>query len=425
MLINVSKKAFRSYILFLMFFYLIIFRDLLELFIPFLGYADEICGLLLFPILLALLIKNGGVIQIKKGFLRRMKIPIFLLLFITFGFVGNLIFQYQPLYKAALPDLFLNLKFWMSIYVAYVLFEKLDLEIFGSRIGNHVKFVTILFIALIILDYVFNLFDGDIRYGLKSTTLFYGIHTAFAAMCGFLISLLTLVRKYVRGANLFTVLLLILLASTLRSKAFGSVVLFIVLYAIVKVLKVKIKAWHIVVLAAICLFIGWTQIQYYFFSDISAGAARNVLTRNCFIVAKDHFPFGSGFATYGSYFSGVHYSPLYAKYGMADIHGLMESHLSFISDTFWPMIIAQSGYLGAAAFVAALVALFFEVQKVSKTDKDYYLAGLFALAYLCVSSFAESAFVSPNAIPLAIVIGIALKQAKMKKNQALKEVESK
>ena len=60
---------------------------------------------------------------------------------------------------------------------------------------------------------------------------------------------------------------------------------------------------------------------------------------------KDYFPLGTGFATYASDSAFKNYSPVYIKYGF-----LSESEVSpasyFMNDTFWSIIIAQTGFIG-------------------------------------------------------------------------------
>lgn len=128
-------------------------------------------------------------------------------------------------------------------------------------------------------------------------------------------------------------------------------------------------------------------------------------------IAIDHFPFGSGFASFASYFSGVFYSPLYSIYGISNVFGLGAGGTWFVSDSFWPMILAQFGWIGLFAFCVALLILFNSVQQLHKISHAYYTSGLSILAYLVIASAAESAFVNPLAIPLAIWLGVLLQMA--------------
>ena len=231
-----------------------------------------------------------------------------------------------------------------------------------------------------------------------------------------MLALLTVVKEHTKGYRIYATILIVLLVSTLRSKAIGAACLFILLYYIIYFFNKKIKISHIFMLVLAGILIGWSQIQYYFFSSISNTAARNVLLRTCIQVANDHFPFGAGFATYASYYSGIVYSTLYEKYGIMNIYGLTRNNPVYVSDSFWPMIIAQTGYIGALFYILALIMLFILIQRTTKKYKNLYLASLFALAYLGISSLAESAFVNSFAIPLAIIIGISLSSAKERSN---------
>lgn len=404
MISKAIKKNNKVYISFIMLFYMIIFRDLLEVYIPLASYLDELFAIMAIPIAINNLYKNRGVIRINRN-----SSTIWLLGFILIGLFSNVVYRYQPFIKAVLPDILLNLKFWLSIFVGQQLFKDLDLDKFGKKIGYHVKFVIWIYVALILLDNIAGgIFPADIRYGVRSTQLFYGVHTVFCAMCAFLLSLITLIKKNVKHSNIYTFILILLMLSTMRSKAFGAVALFLLMYYLIFVFNKKISIKTIVVIGLVCLFVGWSQIQYYFFSSISDNAARNVLLRTSLSVAKDHFPFGAGFATFASHYSGLVYSPLYQQYGISGIYGLTSIHPVFVSDSFWPMIIGQNGFIGAALFAITLYVLFRRIQLLKQIDKCYYVAALFAMGYLCISSLAESAFVNSFAVPLAMVIGICV-----------------
>lgn len=404
----VNSKVNIRYIIFVFIIYIFIFSDLLSKYFSLIGYMDEIFALVAVPIFIYQLAINK-----YKIYKRKDNLAVFVFLFILCGCLGNLLYKYQLVKTAVLIDLFLNLKYWLAIYVGIRLFSQIDFAVYGRKIGVHIKIIVWIYIVLTILDGIFNIFPNTIRYGIKSLSLFYSVHTAFAAMCAFLLSLLMLVKQYVSHALLYIVVLLLLMASTLRSKAFGAAVLFILLYYLTQILGEKIRIRNVVLLGLMGILVGWSQIQYYFFSSIAAGSARSVLLKNCFVIARDHFPFGTGFATYASHYSGVAYSPIYKEYGISLIYGIQEDNYSFISDSFWPMIIGQNGYIGFVFFVAALIVLFRKIQKLKSVNKNIYLAALFSFAYLCISSIAESAFVSSLAVPLACVLGVAIGKGKI------------
>lgn len=156
--------------------------------------------------------------------------------------------------------------------------------------------------------------------------------------------------------------------------------------------------------------LAWNQIYYYFFSSIQGDSARYQLLINSFKVIKDHFPIGSGFGTYASYYSGKYYSPIYSSYGLTGIYGLTRDNTSFISDSFWPMVFAQTGLIGTVTFGCALLRLFKQIQKIRITSMAFYASAISVLSYLLIASTAESAFVHPVAIPIALWLGVIMNQ---------------
>jgi hypothetical protein len=136
-------------------------------------------------------------------------------------------------------------------------------------------------------------------------------------------------------------------------------------------------------------------------------SARAMLTLAGPFVAWDHFPFGSGWATFGSAFSAEPYSPVYGMYRMAGIWGLSPDSPAFVSDTYWPMILGQTGFFGFAGFLVALTVFVKKILNM-KDSLGAYAAGLLILAQLLISSTSESALANPLAVPMAMLLGLLL-----------------
>jgi hypothetical protein len=100
--------------------------------------------------------------------------------------------------------------------------------------------------------------------------------------------------------------------------------------------------------------------QEYLDPTAATSAARTVLTLGSFDVAADHFPLGAGFGRYGSATAAENYSPEYLARGFPEVWGLGRGLEDgrFLTDTEWPAIIGEAGFLGAIAFVAGLVAIY-------------------------------------------------------------------
>lgn len=102
------------------------------------GYLDELFAALAIPVAFCELQKKQYKVVISKQ-KRESRIVLLILLFSLLGLIGNLYYQYQPFFAAVLPDWFLNLKFWLSIYVAYNLFKNIDFQSYGKKISQHIK----------------------------------------------------------------------------------------------------------------------------------------------------------------------------------------------------------------------------------------------------------------------------------------------
>ena len=366
------------------------------------SYIDEaplliFCGVSLFKVL------KCGKIRIKK---ENQRFYIAIALFVATGLLGNIIYHYQP-WNLVFIDLFTNLKFFGAITFFSLYIKQSTLE--SKYIADTASFLTILLTFLFIVDRFVNIFPAEYRYGIKSAVLFYGHPTYFAGICAFLIAVMTIyhVNKY----RVYILMDLVMMVFTLRSKAIISVIVYILLYIIIKKLHGKLKVWQIVVVGIVCVLCAWPQI-YFYFIRLSGQSARSVMLLTSFIIMRDYFPIGTGFATYASHSAAVNYSQVYAKYGFELIYELRHStEGTFFDDQFWPIIFGQTGVIGTLCYVYILGFLFKKIQKLYKTNVDSYISELFVFIYLLISSIAEPAFNNSVAIPLAMACVLAMKKS--------------
>lgn len=390
-----EKKSVQYYI-FVTIIYILVFESLIERKIGIFRYFDEILAMTFIPIIIIHILRNKNNIKIKKYDLI---ILICLILQAVIGLCANIIYKYQP-YYIVLSDLLLSYKFFMVYYASSMYFNK---NIFKEEIVKHVKTIIILLFVLTIGNYIFDIWPAEMRFGVKANKLFYSHQTVLTANCVFLLALI--VRTEKKTINPYSIAILLMLISTLRFKAIGLGVLFLIISVYVKITNKKIHFYKFAVIALIVMMLSYQQIKYYFVTVDNS--ARSMLLKTSFEIANDYFPLGTGFGTYGSYFSGVNYSPVYYIYNLQDIQGLQKKNPDFISDSFWPMIIGQFGYLGTILYMIAIIMIFRKIQDNYDIDnKEIYISKLICLSYLLISSTAESAFVHPMAIPLAILLGI-------------------
>lgn len=129
----------RDYHIFVVTFYVLLYRDVLEQLNPVFGYLDETISLLFIPIILYLLGKNNW--KIKKDWIK-ISFPFVILFFI--GVMSSLSNAYQPL-DVVLMDLLLNVKFWLTIFVGYYITKSDYFDDNKKRLLNHVKLNTVFF----------------------------------------------------------------------------------------------------------------------------------------------------------------------------------------------------------------------------------------------------------------------------------------
>lgn len=383
-----------TYILIL---YLLIFQNFLQSFSIIFQYLDE------FISFLGILVTIIDIIR-KRGKVNKLNLIILLcivLIFIT-GFYAVLKNKYQTIMYALL-DAFLLFKFFFVYFLAYIISKKADLLKYSKQIYFNLKIIVIILFIFTIANYIFKIYPFGERYGIMVNKLFFEHPTYLAGACiGLIVNLETFSKKL---NNKYIFISLLILISTLRMKAIGAAIAILLVTIYVNYADKKISISKISVIGLLTIIVALPQIRYYFI-DIES-SARRVLTDTSIEIANDNFPLGTGFGTYASFVSGENYSPVYEMYGISNVYGIEKERTNFISDTFWPMILGQLGYLGALLYMICLITVFYRIQKqFCKENKRLYIAKVSALIYLLVSSIAEPAFVNPISIPLALILGL-------------------
>jgi hypothetical protein len=142
--------------------------------------------------------------------------------------------------------------------------------------------------------------------------------------------------------------------------------------------------------------------------------ARTALTTGAFDVAGDYFPLGAGLGRYGSYLAGQQYSPEYRARGFDQIFGLRPEppFNGYLTDTFWPAVLGEAGWLGVVAYVLAVAAVFRQVGRLavrgSGPARTVGLMALLVWAAAVVLSLGNPLFVAAPLFLIPFVLsGIA------------------
>lgn len=278
---------------------------------------------------------------------------IWLFVVVSAAFLGNAFCGVHASTAAILTDFLTCCKFPIALIASIYAFacsERLS-ALFEIEAKILLVVMTVLGIGNLFFDFGMG---SEARFGIRASFTFVFDHPTYLVFCA---AGLTAFLMKDRERNMpFIVMGMLVVLLSLRSKGFAFAAVCLLLFLTFGKSN-RLSVVHIALgLVAVAL-IGMDQyINYY----QSAGYARGELARQAIAVANDYFPLGTGFATYGSAVTAQidNYSPLYYAYGLSTVWGLAPGAASFLSDTFWPTVLAQFGYFGLVAFAALLIALF-------------------------------------------------------------------
>lgn len=389
---------------------LFLFQDKLQdLWLP-LQYFDEAFAMLVVPLFLLRTAQKRTPLVWSKRFI---VFVILLSVFWLFGWAGYFRYRYQPLVEAA-KDSYVNLKFFMATAAAFLIFAdgKTDFRNMKTTLWPVLRWITIALFVLCIIDLFFGIFSTEFRGPLRAVKLYYSAYTFLVAHC-ILLSAMFLWYYDDQEKKIIPYLLMLafIVYCTRRVKGIGAIACIVPIYLFIlrrqRRLSRKVKIFLACVLSVAAAAGLYQLVSYYFVMGIES--ARAMLTLASPFVAWDHFPTGSGWASFASAFSADPYSPVYGMYRMAGIWGISPGYPAFVSDTYWPMLLAETGYFGFAAFLGALV-LFVKMILPSRSQRPAYASAVMVLLYLLISSTSESALASPMAMPMAFWLGFLLAQ---------------
>jgi hypothetical protein len=131
-------------------------------------------------------------------------------------------------------------------------------------------------------------------------------------------------------------------------------------------------------------------IERYITTDYTQ-SARKALYMFGFIIAAKEFPFGVGFGRYGSWTAREHYSPVYYEFKLDKIYGLYSQDPKWATDTYWPSIMGEVGFIGMLILITIFAYLVINIYKGYKETKviSYKIFLLFTVMVF-IQSFMES-----------------------------------
>jgi len=323
------------------------------------------------------------VIPATMGLLRYCRpilfIPAAFLIYAAAGFVSVLINDpggvAQPI--GAVVDIVLDTKPLILLFAFFYLFIK------SGRGESSIVHLTNALIIVALVNSLFVLRDIIMGggYGLTGVPLvtrlgFYQpqglmlhhLESCYVTMVGALAAVYR-VKRYWTVTGLFLVAYLsVLFFLHLSAKEMFAFILCALLFLISR--KEKPPVWILILpiaFVAAGAVVAFTPVGDVFVSqfrdyvlDPSDKQVRSVLTLASLDIAAQYFPLGSGAGTFASPPSvWMGYSNLYYDFGINRIWGGSSENPMFLTDVFWPKLLAQTGYLGGIAFLFMMVTVLF------------------------------------------------------------------
>ena len=358
------------------------------------SYADEAITILL--VLWALLARCAEKVGVHE---RRGLVAVGLLCIL--GLVGNLVFGYQGSAFAIAVDLFTCIKIFVAYFAARIVLRGKGRCLRAFQTIGKIFLVAAACGLLLHVAGVVQLGSGRVTFGIPCYQFIFSHPTNLAAYCVGFSALMFAGKKPKTG---WLVLSCLILISTQRAKAVAMafVILFFLFYGAAKRDGGKPSKLVFLFLGAGAVFLGMDQIQEYF---LNSTAARSLLMQDGLAIAEQLFPFGSGFATFGTYMSGEYYSPLYYEYGLNVVWGLTPTNPSFASDTFWPAVIAQFGAIGLIVLIALLAQTYRSLSQDARNAGCWFAAYGAIPLYLLILSTSDASFFNYYGPFYALILG--------------------
>lgn len=399
------------------FFILCVFqRPLTNLFpsVPF-NYVDDAATLFFFIYIVKY---SFSYLQLCRDF-KKMLFCIFAIILIgsMCSYMSNV---KQSFYVQVLDVIFLT-KVFICFIGSNLYFSRRNIISNISIFNKLTKVVKLVVLAAILMyplvyfgiDWLYN----SERYGLRCYNFIYGSAGMFSQYCICFFIVLTssfAFHKQLRFIDLFYLHgLLFIWGMSIRSRAVMIIFVFLALLFLARqnkglsakqFLKKVLTTKYILPITAVSLYLTIDQIIHYYDTE---DQARSMLLYGGISIFSDYFPWGAGWATYGTEPAANFYSPLYNIYGL-DTHWALGEGGSELTDNYWPSIMAELGLFGLIVMAYLIYLMSKVILNKCVYDRWVMLAMLTYVIFLLVSSTATHVYSSPTTTNFIIITGLIL-----------------
>lgn len=221
-----------------------------------------------------------------------------------------------------------------------------------------------------------------------------------------------------------------------RSKYFGEFVIIVGMMFVYRPGMFRTITWQKVLAGVVCLLlmvvVAWTKIEYYFvqgveamlessgsLEEMSESFARPTMYYTGYLVLLDHFPFGSGLASFGSAASAQSYSALYYEYGLDKVWGLSPSYNSFICDAYYPTL-CQFGFVGVLMFILFWRGILIKLNQGDRLFAEkfrfQYVIGFILFSFVLIESIGGTIFIQVQGFLAMMLMGIICSSVSLDKD---------
>lgn len=378
---------------------------------PVLTYADELTAALLVFIAVYKIIRNPAVIL--KLNRQELTLPLAFAAFMLVGVCGTLIYGVQPSTVAIVKDIISISKMFMAFICCPIVFEYTDRRSILKRlvtVSKGVSWAIAVGAVVTVLSKYGNLDNGELRHGVRVFQFFFPHPTMLV------LSLVVICCVFIADSmrkNWFYISICVLsMIATMRDKVFLSVIAVACAFAVYFVYQrfgkksIKYMIGVAAVGSAAAIAVSGKKIMEYI--EYGMNAARPAMYAVGLDVAVDYFPFGSGFASFGSWLSGEYYSPLYSQYGISSVYGISPDNYTYIADVYWPQIYAQYSFIGLIIYGFMLYLIGRSLFERYRENRNALFALLTIGLYMLVSSVVEAVFTNDSAMIFAILTSLLI-----------------
>lgn len=364
-------------------------------------YIDEVTEIIAVIFIFTTLLKRK--MHLSKN---EIIIAVSFLIYFVFCFLSTVVYSYQGAFVSFL-DAFVCIKFFVFYFAgkALITTKTLSAEKVYKMLNIPCKHTAVILLLFSIHDLILPPFfpKYDFRYFTESLELCFAHPAYLAIVCITCICVLCINMQFDKSNMKYILMLAAVTLLTFRSKEMAAVVIMLAIYFLFVKYKLKGNAATLLPFGIAALYFASDQFEKYFTVHDYA-PLRLKLMQDGIKIANDHFPFGSGFATFGTTVSYEYNSFFYQQLGY---YSELYINQQVIADAFWHGVFAEGGWLGTVGFVLCVVFMTVDSLQKIKTQPYSGWCMLSIMIYGFISSIASSSFFNPAIAVMFIIYGMA------------------